>query len=231
MIRTILFDLDNTLLDFTWAERIALSKTLQQFGIEPAENIVGRYQVLNRSQWELLELGKLTREQVKVRRYQLLFEEFGMNVSAEEAAAVYERLLGIGHRFVEGAQELLEELYQKYDLYLVTNGTVGVQNGRLDSADMRKYFKGIFISEEIGFEKPGKEFFDRCFARMPEFRIEEALLVGDSLTADIRGGENTGVKTVWFNPKGLENHTNIKPDYEISRLSEIRKILTEEKDV
>lgn len=228
MIRRILFDLDNTLLDFSWAEKIALSKTLQQFGIEPTEKIVTRYQALNRAQWELLEQGLLTREQVKVRRYRLLFEEFGMEVSPEEAAAVYERLLGIGHRFVEGARELLEDLYQEYDLYLVTNGTASVQNGRLDSADMRKYFKGIFISEEIGFEKPGKEYFDCCFAQMPGFRTEESLLVGDSLTADIKGGENTGIKTVWFNPRGMENHTDIKPDYEIGRLGEIKKILEKE---
>lgn len=229
MIRTILFDLDNTLLDFTWAEKIALTKTLQKLGIEPTEEVTGRYQVLNRAQWELLEEGKLTREQVKVRRYRLLFEEIGTDASPEAATAIYENLLGIGHRFIDGAPELLEELYKKYDLYLVTNGTASVQKGRLDSADMWKYFKGVFISEEIGYDKPGREYFDRCFARIPGFCIEEALLVGDSLTADIRGGENTGIKTVWFNPGRLANHTEMIPDYEIEHLSRLTEILSEMK--
>lgn len=226
MIRSILFDLDNTLLNFTWAERIALSKTLKQLGVEPTEKILNRYHELNNAQWKALERGEITRDQVKVRRYQLLFEELGVTASPQEATSIYETFLAVGHCYIDGAQELLEHLYKKYDLYLVTNGTAKVQRGRLDSADMWKYFKNVFISEEIGYDKPSKEYFDCCFDRMPEFHIEEALLVGDSLTADILGGRNTGIKTVWFNPRGEENHTDIHPDQEIRRLEELYAIVS-----
>lgn len=224
MIHTILFDLDNTLLDFTWAEKIALSKTLRELGIEPTEAVTDRYRQLNLTQWKALERGELTRAQVKVRRYQLLFEELGVEASPKEATALYENFLATGHRYIDGAQDLLEHLYKKYDLYLVTNGTASVQKGRLSSADMWKYFKDVFISEEIGYDKPSKEYFQRCFSQIPGFSIEEALLVGDSLTADILGGRNTGIRTVWFNPTNEENHTDIRPDHEIHQLNELYDI-------
>ncbi|MGN0353963.1 MAG: YjjG family noncanonical pyrimidine nucleotidase [Muricoprocola sp.] len=233
--RILFFDLDNTIFDFTKAEKIALSKTLSQMGMEPTEEVCALYSKLNMEQWKLLELGKVTRNQVKVRRYENLFRELNIDTingkSVEElaaqAASTYEHLLGIGHYYMEGAEDLIRDLAPRYDLYLVTNGTRSVQDGRLASAEIRPLFKGVFISEEIGYEKPGKEYFDRCFAQMPEFKLEEALLIGDSLTADIRGGENTGMETVWFNPSGAENHTDIVPTYEIKKLKELYQILGE----
>lgn len=224
-IRWILFDLDNTLLDFNKAEGIALSKTLRAQGIEPSREIVESYSRINRSQWLLLEQGKLTRSELKVRRFRLLFEKFDLAAFPEEAARTYERLLGIGHYFMEGAQELLKELYGKYDMYLVTNGTAASQKGRLASADIEKYFGKIFISEEIGFDKPRREFFDRCFAEIPGIRREEAVIVGDSLSSDIQGGKNAGIKTVWFNPREAQNTSEVVPDHEICRLSQLPGLL------
>ena len=233
--RILFFDLDNTIFDFSKAEKIALSKTLSQMGIEPTEEICALYSKLNTAQWKLLELGQITREQVKVRRYENLFRKLNIDTmegkSVEElaahAASVYEHLLGFGHYYIDGAEELIRDLAPNYDLYLVTNGTKSVQDGRLASAGIRPLFKGVFISEEIGSDKPGKEYFDRCFALMPEFKKEEALLIGDSLTADILGGKNTGIETVWFNPSGAENHTDIVPTYEIKTLKELYPILGE----
>ena len=200
MIDTILFDLDNTLLDFSKAERIALCHTLQQLNIPTHEKTLIRYSQLNQQQWELLEQGKITREQVKVRRYQQLFAELGVERSAEQAARIYEKQLGIGHYFIEGAEALLEQLCGRYRLYALTNGTASVQRSRSASAGLDRFFKEIFISEEVGVPKPQKVYFDYCFARIPGFRRETAILVGDSLTSDILGGRNAGVRTVWFNP-------------------------------
>lgn len=221
MIHTILLDLDDTLLDFQKAERAALVKTLTELNIEPKEETLARYSVLNLAQWRLLEKGELSRDEVKLRRYRLLFEEIGADCSAQKAAELYEGYLGIGHYFIDGAEELLDVLSVDYSLYLVTNGTARVQEGRIESAGIAGYFKGIYISEKIGFNKPSKEFFDHCFAQIPDFEKEEAVIVGDSLTSDIQGGKNAGVKTIWFNPTQSVNTSPICPDYEIMTLQEL----------
>lgn len=226
MIKNILFDLDDTIFDFKMAERVALSKTLVSFGIEPTEYIIKRYSELNISQWKLLELGKLTREQVKVNRYKLLFDELGLDISPQNATAIYEDNLCIGHYFMDGAEELIKTLCDKgYDLYLVSNGAKRVQDGRLKSSGISKYFKGIFISEVVGYEKPSIKFFEYCFERMENFNREETIIVGDSLSSDIKGGINAGIKTVWFNPNHEINAAQLIPTYEINKLSDIIKYI------
>lgn len=227
MIHTILFDLDNTLLDFNKAERAALTKTLLRLGIEPKEATLARYSELNLSQWKLLEQGKLSRSEVKIRRYQLLFDEIGAQCSAAKATELYESMLGIGHYYVEGAEELLHTLSARYRLYLVTNGTASVQRGRIQSADLSKYFEGIYISEDVGFDKPSEEYFRFCFAQIPDFRKEETVIVGDSITADIQGGKNAGIRTVWFNPEQAPNRSDIIPDYEIQNLKDLEGLLSQ----
>ena len=225
MINKILFHLDNTLLDFSKAEQIALTETLTQLRVPPKEAVLSRYSALNSEQWKLLEQGKIGRDEVKVRRYQLLFDELGVTHPAEEAAALYESLLGIGHYFMIGAEEVLQELFSSYHLYITTNGIAQVQRRRIESAELERYFQDIFISEEIGFNKPSRDFFDCCFARIPNFQRESAIIVGDSLSSDIQGGINAGIKTVWFNPERVSNNSNLLPDYEIFELKEILGIL------
>lgn len=221
MIHTILFDLDNTILDFDKAERRAVRCTLETLGITPAPAVIKRYSQLNLEQWKLLELGKLTRQEVKLRRYQLLFQEIGVNASAQEAAKLYETELGVGHYFIDGAEELLETLAKDYSLYLVTNGTASVQKSRLKSAGIGKYFRSIFISEDMGANKPSLKYFEACFRQIPGFRREETVIIGDSLTSDIKGGKNAGIRTIWYNPGHALNETEIIPDREIERLEEV----------
>ena len=225
MIDTILFDMDNTILDFTKAERGALTKTLVQLDIEPTESTLQRYHELNIAQWKLLELGKLTRKEVKLRRYKLLFEELGVERSPEKAVKIYETYLGQGHYYIEGAEEILRSLSEKYRLYIVTNGSISVQKGRIESAGLKNYVQDIFISEALGYNKPRKEYFDLCFDRIPNFCKENTIMVGDSLSADIQGGKNAGLLTVWFNPESTVNDSSIVPDYEIAKLSQLKDVL------
>ncbi len=225
MIKNIFFDLDDTILDFHHAEKIALSRTLEHFDIEPKEETLARYSVLNLEQWRLLERGELTRQEVKERRYRLLFEEIGADCCAASATKYYESLLGIGHYFMEGAQELLGMLHQDYRLFLATNGTIEVQKSRIKSSDISKYFKDIFISQEIGFDKPDIEFFNYCFSRILDFKKSETVIIGDSLTSDIKGGNNASIITIWFNPKGIENMFAIRPDYVVSTLMDLPLLL------
>ncbi len=225
MLSTIFFDVDDTLLDFKKAELVALSSTMKELGLEPTDEILARYHVINRTQWELLERGEITREQVLRRRFSLLFEEYNIPCDVEKVKALYENFLGVGHYFIPGAPKLLETLHTKYDLYLVTNGTAYIQRRRLESAGILPYFKGLFISHEIGFNKPDPRYFEYCFSHIPAFEKEKAVIVGDSLSSDIRGGNLIGIRTCWFNPSHSACQPIAKPDFEIDSLSALPALL------
>jgi len=225
VVNSIFFDLDDTLLDFHRAEAESLRRTLPEFGIEPTQAVLDRYHEINISQWKLLEEGKLSRPQVLLRRYELLFSELGVSASAEAVCETYERNLAFGHWFIPGAEELLEQLVPRYDLYLATNGTAAVQHSRLKSAGLERYFKRIFISEEVGADKPDAEYFRRCFAIIPDFDPACAVMVGDSLTSDIRGGRNVGIRTCWFNPAHKPVQPELAPDFEIHTLMDLPALL------
>lgn len=225
MIKTILLDLDDTILDFHKAEHIALSATLREIGIEPTEAVLKRYSEINLAHWKRLELGELTRPEVLHGRFTQLFREFGVDGDCYEAQRIYEWKLGTGHYFLDGGQELLDTLYEKYDLYLASNGTDIVQTRRIASANIEHYFKDLFISQRLGFDKPMKEFFDRAFARIESFNPDETIIIGDSLTSDIKGGINAGIRTCWFNLHGIKNESGIIPDYEVTTLKEIPALL------
>ena len=226
MITTVFFDLDDTLLDFHKGEAIAIRKALRQMGVEPTEAVVARYSTINQRQWELLEAREITREQVLYRRFDSLYQELGVSRSSRETQTYYEDFLADEAHYLPGSRELLEELAPKYRLYLVSNGTWPVQSRRIASSGIGRYFQDIFISELVGVDKPQKEFFDRCFARIPDFSRENSIIVGDSLTSDIRGGNNAGLLTCWFNPHGKPRREGIRVDHEISRLSQLPGLLS-----
>lgn len=226
MIEFLLLDLDDTILDFHKAERIALSKTIRQFGVEPTEEVLNRYHQINKWHWEQLELGIMTRAEVLVNRFGALFQELGIDVEPAACAKGYEHNLSIGHYFLPGAEEAVKRLHENYRLFLVSNGTAAVQHGRLTSAGLYPYFEQVFISQEIGFNKPDKAFFDRCCERIPGFAPDRALMVGDSLTSDIKGGVNAGLTTVWVNPEH-KACGDIHPDYEIEGLYQMETLLEE----
>ena len=224
MIEFLFLDLDDTILDFHKAERIALSKTIRDFGVEPTEEILSRYHVINKWHWEQLELGRLTRPEVLRNRFGVLFSELGLSVDAAACAKTYEHNLSIGHWFLPGAEEAVDALSKKYRLFLASNGTASVQKGRMTSANLYRFFEKVFVSQEIGHNKPSKAYFDGCFAQIPDFDVTKAMIVGDSLTSDIRGGINAGLKTVWINPSHADPG-DIKPDHEIEALHQLEALL------
>ena len=171
MIKYVLLDIDDTLLDFGKAEAAAIKKTFDRIGVPSTPEVIALYSRIND------ERGELTREQVLVKRFDALFAELGIkNVPSEMAQASYEYLLGIGHYFVDGAPELLQALKDKYELYIVSNGTASVQDSRLESAGIAPYFKDIFISERLGADKPTKKFFDIVFSRIEGFERDKAVI-------------------------------------------------------
>ena len=225
-IEFLFLDLDDTILDFKKAEYIAIGKTIGEFGLEPTDEVRQNYHVINKWHWEQLELGKLTRAEVLENRFAVLFEKYGMNVDATACARAYEKNLSIGHYFLPGAEEAVDRLSKKYRLFLASNGTASVQKGRMTSANLYRFFETVFVSQEIGHNKPSKAYFDACFAQIPGFDPARAMIVGDSLSSDIKGGINAGIKTVWVNP-GHNACGDIKPDHEIEALSQLEALLEE----
>ena len=224
MIEFLFLDLDDTILDFHKAERIAISKTIRDFGVELTETVLERYHLINKWHWEQLELGLMTREEVLVGRFSVLFREQGIDVDAVAVARDYEKNLSIGHYFLPGAEETVDALSKQYRLFLASNGTASVQKGRMTSANLYRFFEKVFVSQEIGHNKPSKAYFDGCFAQIPDFDPAKAMIVGDSLSSDIQGGINAGIRTCWVNP----NHTaanGITPDYEIEALHQLPALL------
>ena len=228
MIKYLFLDLDNTILDFNKAEAIAIRKTMRQFGLEPTDALAARYSQINDLHWKALERGEMTRDQVVVGRFAAFFGEQGIQVDAPAVAKTYETFLSQGHFFLPGAEEAVKEkLYGKYKLYLASNGTAVVQKGRMTSADLYPYFEESFVSQELGHNKPSPEYFRAAFARIPGFGPSECIMVGDSLTGDILGGKNAGLRTVWINPGHKTAPDHLKPDYELEYLADLPALLEE----
>ena len=225
MIEFLLLDLDDTILDFKKAEHLAVQKTLREFGIDPSAEVCQRYSQINQLHWEALERKEITREQVLVGRFAMLFAEHGMSIDATACARCYEKNLSEGHYFLPGAEEAVAALSKKYRLFMVSNGTARVQNKRLASSGLPKYFEGIFISQDVGINKPDKGYFDHCFARIPGFSHEKTMIVGDSLSSDILGGKNAGIATCWVNPHHKQADAARMPDYEIESITQLEALL------
>lgn len=225
----VLLDLDDTILDFGKAEHEALKKAMDDLGVDNSDEVLARYSEINKLHWEMLERGEISRAQVLLGRFQVLLEELGREDKDSSIAAAlrdtYEENLSHGHWFVPGAEELLEALKGKYRLFLCSNGTAKVQKGRLESSGISPYFEKIFVSEVIGHNKPSREYFDICFSQIPSLELSRCIIVGDSLSSDIQGGINAGIRTCWFNPKFAENKKEIYPDYEIYALQQLPVLL------
>ena len=221
----ILLDLDDTILDFHRAEDYALRKTLTELDITPTDEMVTLYSAINDACWKLLERGEMTRNEVLTTRFAQFFEQIGVSRDPEETWHRYENNIGEAGFLLPDAIELLTELGETYDLYAASNGTATIQDRRIERAGIAPFFKEIFISQRIGFNKPDKRFFDLCFERIPDFDQRRAVIVGDSLTSDIQGGKNAGITTVWYNAHNKRADGDIVPDYEVTSLDMLPIVL------
>ena len=225
MIKFLLIDLDDTILDFQKAEHIGLCNTLRHYGVEPTEEIIARYLQINASHWQALEKGEMTRKQVNEGRFVTLFHTLDKEVDGAECAAYYLSQLALTHDYLPGAEEAVKRLSAKYRLFVASNGNSVVQFPRLRQSGLERYIEKAFISEALGENKPSKAYFDLCFSQIPGFDPKKAMMVGDSLTSDIQGGINAGIPTCWVNLSGKKNDGPIQPDYEIAALSQLEALL------
>ena len=225
MIKFLLIDLDDTILDFQKAERIGIENTFRHYGIDPTKENIALYLQINAARWRALEQGKMTRKQVNEGRFTELFHALGREVDGAQCAAYYLSQLALTHDYLPGAEEAIKALSKKYRLFLASNGNSVVQFPRLRESGLEQYIEKAFVSEALGQNKPSKAYFDLCFAQIPDFDPKQAMMVGDSLTSDIQGGINAGIRTCWVNTFGKTNTTQVQPDYEIGALSELEGLL------
>ena len=178
--------------------------------------------------WKDYEDGKISRDTVIYSRFKLLFEEFGIADDGIAFEDRYQEELGRGHDVVNHALPLVQNLHKDYHLHIVTNGVVATQYSRLKDSTLDQYVEHIFVSEEIGHQKPKKEYFDHCFSVLGDIKKEEMLIIGDSLSSDMQGGINAGIDTCWFNPHKKRNEKQLPLTYEIHDLRELYTIIGKE---
>ncbi|MBD5544906.1 MAG: noncanonical pyrimidine nucleotidase, YjjG family [Lachnospiraceae bacterium] len=246
---TILWDVDGTLLNFLKSQDFALKKAFADYQLTITEATVSLYSGINDSYWKKLELGEITKEEVLYGRFESLFQALLEKIKTEqelpskwfcksdgilgkiksmpikEFQQAYQTYLGSVYFYQDDSLELCKKLHKDFSMYVVTNGVERTQRNKLQLAGFTEWMEDIFISEMIGMPKPDKRFFDACFCQMPNFNREKTIIIGDSLSSDMLGGNRAGIATCWYNPDNLPGREDVRIDYEIRNLWEVEKIL------
>ena len=227
MLKAILWDVDGTLLDFIKAEHAAIKKCFEVFNLgECTDEMIARYSVINKRYWERLERGEITKPEVLIGRFQEFFASEGIVTDcAEHFNKEYQVRLGDTICFCDDSYELLKGLKGIVKQYAVTNGTKVAQDKKLNKSGLDKIFDDIFISEEIGIEKPYVGFFEHVWNKIGTYEPDEVMIVGDSLTSDMQGGNNAGILCCWYNPYRKKNDKNLRIDYDIDNLQKVLEII------
>lgn len=225
----LLFDLDHTLLDFKAGEEVALGLLLDEVGFADHAAFKAVYKPMNQAMWKALERKEITKSELINTRFSKAFSQFGITVDGPTMAERFQFYMGQQGQVFEGAEALLQALQEKgYQLYAATNGVTAIQTNRLKHSPISAYFQEVFISEQLGTQKPEADFFEKIAERIDDFSKNHALMIGDSLTADIAGGNIAGIDTVWYNPDGKTNDTPAQPTYGISSYPELLELLSKE---
>lgn len=226
---TLLFDADNTLLDFHKDERQALIRVLTHYGVPVTEENVKIYSEINLGMWKQLERGEITKEELKRTRFRKFFAAIGFECNEEPLTVndYYLSLLADGGNTLEGAVETVKTLYEAgFELHIVTNGIAATQAKRLSRSGLLLYIKEVFVSEKIGYQKPRREYFDAVLEKISEKDKSKILVIGDSLTSDIKGAMNAGLPCCWLNHTGEALPEGYAVDYEIRDVREVLGVVS-----
>lgn len=222
----LLFDADDTLFDFTAAEDHAITKTLLHFEVEPSRAHKALYHAVNAQLWEQFNQGDIDQEDLAHQRFRLLLSRLGLEGDAQAWNLYYRQTLGACAILLPGAENLCRKLSSRYTLSLITNGLGDVQRSRLRASPLERYFEGrVFISGEMGCHKPEKLYFEKVLDALDcRKKKGQVLVIGDSLTSDIRGAFNAQLDSAWLNRKG-ERAYPVKPTYEVAGYPDLEKLL------
>lgn len=228
---TILWDLDQTILDFARSQDYALRYAFRQFDKEIGKEEVSVYAAINDTYWKRMERGEITKEEVLLGRFITLFATLGITeIPQKDFGEIYQEALGDVFFFQDEADKIIMQLKERgFKQYIVTNGVNRTQAKKVHLSGLDKMVDGVFVSELMEYPKPQKEYFDACFAQLNGVTRSECLLVGDSLTSDMQGGVNAGIDVCWYNPGKHGNSSGLALDYEICDLHELLQILLEDK--
>ncbi|MFI3164215.1 MAG: YjjG family noncanonical pyrimidine nucleotidase [Bacillota bacterium] len=223
----LLWDIDDTLIDFKSSEKVALKKCFEHFGVILTDEDVEIYSEINHNYWELLAQGGIEKSIMLNRRFEDFIQIMSFSdVDYKSINDMYQDMLGDYAVMFDGAYEVCSEFKKSKKQYAITNGTIVAQNKKLHNTGLKYLFDNIFISDEIGYEKPDVRFFQFAFNSIPGFEAKEALIIGDTLSSDMVGANNAGIDCCWFNPKGnINENTSIKINYEIKKLEEVLEII------
>ena len=222
---TVLFDADNTLFDFDAAEAQALDLTLEAYGYPVDGRSRGCYLAVNRDLWERFDRGEVKREWLVVERFAALQRSLGGHHDPAEMNAFYlSRLAGAGC-LLPGAEALCRRLAPSCTLAIVTNGVASAQRGRFARSPLKALIPWLFISEEVGYQKPQRQFFDAVLSAMSPPPSARIVVVGDSLAADILGAVNAGLDSIWYNPHGQSDRPDIVPTFEARTFDQISDLI------
>ena len=221
----LLFDADNTLFDFDKANRAAFSGMCRANDVPDTEENYKIYERCNARMWTAFDRGEVTKEFLVVQRFRDFLAEIGLQRDPEQCNRVHLTTLGVSHVLLSHAEDVCCQLAKTHQLYLVTNAVASVQRKRLRRSTIRPYITAAFISEEAGWAKPHVEYFDYVFAHIDGITKDNCIVIGDSLSSDIRGANNYGLPCCWFNPKGAPRPADLRIDYEISDLRQLCDIV------
>ncbi len=222
--KVLFFDLDNTLLDFYKSEKYAVRLVLKQFSLPHDDTAVATYSAINRSYWERFEKGEIKKEEIFESRFYTFLDHYGLTADVPAIAKQYFKNLAEGYHTVSGATQILTYLKNKgYLIYATTNGVAFTQFNRIEHSGLKPYFDAVFVSEEVGHQKPKREYFEYVIANISPVNRCEILVIGDSQSSDILGGINAGLDTCWFNAENSKPLYNAT--YEIKKLSDLKNIL------
>ena len=222
----LLFDLDNTILDFGKSSKFAFRKLLEEIdsGLN-SEELYPIYNEINHKIWEQREAGEISHNDLKWKRWHLFFEQVGIKFDPNKSNDIYFEGIKAFPFFVDHAEEMLQHVKSDFNLMMVTNGLSEVQWPRIRNKNIENYFKHIIISDEIGVAKPQSAFFDHCHALIGDVKKERVLVIGDTLKSDILGGNNYGYTTCWYNYDSKSNETEVQPDFTIDSIKDLSTIL------